>query len=85
MDLNFRDTYNKASEMEADEKKDRYPPRFIIEVMKSDDIVTCCMRRVECKISCHGKDDVIFDNVLFNIIISPKRLPKASGSTIKSK
>ena len=84
MELNFRIIYDKVSEMEADEKNDHYPPRFIITIMRNDDGIPCHMQRVECKISCHGEDE-LFDNLYFNIIIPSKGLPKASSSTVKSK
>lgn len=80
-DLSFR-TYTEVSELEADEIRDLFPPRFIINI-------TCrnrnCILHAQCKVSCFDKNEsVIFDDLIFNIIIPPRRFLGASSCSVES-
>ena len=80
-DLNFR-IYEEVSELESDEDRDLFPPRFIVDLCKNGGH----MLHVKCKVSCYGKNkNIIFDDLLFNIYISPKQLPKPSNSIANGK
>ena len=80
--MNFR-IYQEESKLKNDEKNDRFPPRFIIEIMCKDH---SCMLHAPCKISCYDKTKhPVFDDLFFNINIPAKRLPEAAGSIVTSK
>ena len=71
--MNFR-KYKEVSDLESDENKDLFPPRFIIDVICRDGDRSS-MLHVQCKISCYGKNEnLIFDNLVFTINIPSKLL-----------
>ena len=78
--MNFR-KYKEVSDLESDENKDLFPPRFIIEVMRKDSDHSS-MLHVQCKISCYGKNEnLIFDNLVFTINIPSKLLLEDACAT----
>ena len=58
--------YQNELDLKADEERDLFPPRFIIDLMCLD---RGCMLFAQCKVSCTGKNDLVF-----NIYIPAKRL-----------
>ena len=75
-------TYNEASELEADEKRDLFPPRFIIDVVCTN---RSFILQGQCKISCYDKNKtLIFDDLIFNINVSARRTPEPGNYIVKS-
>ena len=82
--MNFR-IYKEISDLKTDEDIDLFPPRFIIDVLRRSDNHSC-MLHCQCKIYCNGKDEnLIFDNLFFNINVPAKGLLEAGSSIVKSK
>ena len=68
--LNFR-IYQTVAELKADEDRDLFPPRFIIDLMCLD---RGCMLFAQCKISCVDNNETnIFNDLPFNIYVPAKR------------
>lgn len=69
-DLNFR-TYQSSCDLKADEERDLFPPRFIVDLMCLD---RGCMLYAQCKVSCIGKSEKLnFSDLVFSIYIPAKR------------
>lgn len=73
--MNFR-AYQNEFDLKADEERDLFPPRFIIDLMCLD---RGCMLFAQCKVSCVGKNEK--RDLAFNIYIPAKRLLQ-TGKTI---